>query len=110
MHKICPNVPLSSGHRVIDITKGHFIHTGPLEGIGVSIYLHNEKITQLNGSIIPYAQDNISPNNYTLATCGFHKLRQVSTPCLGAQSVKVPETLDASSLQFISVRGCLRSE
>jgi hypothetical protein len=30
---------LSSGHRVIDITNGHFIHAGPLEGIGVSIYL-----------------------------------------------------------------------
>jgi hypothetical protein len=28
-----------SGHRVIDITNGHFIHAGPLEGIGVSIYL-----------------------------------------------------------------------
>jgi hypothetical protein len=26
------------GHRVIDITNGHFIHAGPLEGIGVSIY------------------------------------------------------------------------
>jgi hypothetical protein len=25
--------------RVIDITNGHFIHAGPLEGIGVSIYL-----------------------------------------------------------------------
>ena len=34
-----PNVPLSSGHRVIDITNGHFIHAGPLEGTGVSIYL-----------------------------------------------------------------------
>jgi hypothetical protein len=33
------NVPLSSGHRVIDITNGHFIHASPLEGIGVSIYL-----------------------------------------------------------------------
>jgi hypothetical protein len=30
---------LSSGHRVIDIMNGHFIHAGPLEGIGVSIYL-----------------------------------------------------------------------
>jgi hypothetical protein len=30
---------LSSGHRVIDITNGHFIHAGPLEEIGVSIYL-----------------------------------------------------------------------
>jgi hypothetical protein len=35
-------VPLSSGHRVIDITNGHFIHAGPLEGIGVSIYLHGK--------------------------------------------------------------------
>jgi hypothetical protein len=33
---ICPNVPLSSGHRVIDITNGHFIHASPLEGTGVS--------------------------------------------------------------------------
>jgi hypothetical protein len=30
---------LSSGHHVIDITNGHFIHASPLEGIGVSIYL-----------------------------------------------------------------------
>ena len=33
------NVPLSSGHRVIDITNGHFIHASPLEGTRVSIYL-----------------------------------------------------------------------
>ena len=26
----CPNVPLSGGHQVNDITNGHFIHTGPL--------------------------------------------------------------------------------
>jgi hypothetical protein len=30
---------LSSGHWVIDITNGHFIHASPLEGIGISIYL-----------------------------------------------------------------------
>jgi hypothetical protein len=29
---------------------------------------------------------------------------------LGAQSVKVPETLIASSLQFLNVRRCLRIE
>jgi hypothetical protein len=33
---------LSSGHRVIDIMNGHFIHAGPLEGIGVSIYLSGD--------------------------------------------------------------------
>ena len=37
------------GHRVIDITNGHFIHAGPLEGTRVSIYLEarcgNEEIT-----------------------------------------------------------------
>ena len=35
----CPNVPLSGGHRVIDITNKHFIHAGPFKGTGVSIYL-----------------------------------------------------------------------
>jgi hypothetical protein len=43
-----PNVPLSSGHRVIDITNEHFIHTGPLEGIGVSIYLEVGAIRALH--------------------------------------------------------------
>ena len=35
-----PNVPLSRGHQVIDITNGHFIHAIPLAGTRVSIYLY----------------------------------------------------------------------
>ena len=33
------HISINSGHRVIDITNGHFIHVGPLEGTRVSIYL-----------------------------------------------------------------------
>jgi hypothetical protein len=48
------------GHRVIDITNGHFIHAGPLEGIGVSIYL----VTILINIILGH---NI--NNYGTKPC-----------------------------------------
>ena len=30
------------GHRVIDITNGHFIHAGPFKGTGVFIYLSDD--------------------------------------------------------------------
>jgi hypothetical protein len=38
----CPNVPLSGGHRVIDVTNGNFIHAGPLLKRDRSFYLSIE--------------------------------------------------------------------
>ena len=35
----CPNVHVSNGHQVIDITNGHFIHAGPLLKRDWSFYL-----------------------------------------------------------------------
>jgi hypothetical protein len=43
------NVPLSGGHWVIDITNGHFIHAGPLEGTIVSIYLPHQCLGRIMG-------------------------------------------------------------
>ena len=51
------HVPLSSGHRVIGITNGHFIHAGPLLKWGRSFYLffylgHESKIQESDAPLM----------------------------------------------------------